>query len=170
MAAALQNRSDGLWAQFTAIDDPVQRGIVERQRLEALGALEETRAERNRLDGELREIEDEARRAGVPPGWLREDRIALPGGPPGFVTRATTARRAARPLPTSSSGGRPAYGAPPGLGSRRSHRHGPATRPGVCAAERAMQRVVQLQTPNAPVRARYRFPEYSSICCVKSRG
>ena len=71
-ASALQNRSDGLWAQFTAIDDPVQRGIVERQRLEALAALEETRAERDRLDGELREIEDEARRAGVPPGWLRE--------------------------------------------------------------------------------------------------
>lgn len=72
MAAALQNRADGLWAQFTAIDDPVRRGTVERQRLEALGALEETRAERDRLDGEIREIEDEARRSGVPPGWLRE--------------------------------------------------------------------------------------------------
>ena len=71
MAAALQNRADGLWAQFTAIDDPLRRGAVERQRLEALGALEETRAERDRLDGEIREIEDEARRAGVPPGWLR---------------------------------------------------------------------------------------------------
>ena len=71
MAAALQNRADGLWAQFTAIDDPVRRGAVERQRLEALSALEETRAERDRLDGEIREIEDEARRAGVPPGWLR---------------------------------------------------------------------------------------------------
>jgi hypothetical protein len=71
MAAALQNRADGLWAQFTAIDDPVRRGAVERQRLEALGALEETRAERDRLDGEIREIEDEARRSGVPPGWLR---------------------------------------------------------------------------------------------------
>ena len=72
MAAALQNRSDGLWAQFTAIDDPVRRGAVERQRLEALAALEETRAERDRLDAEIREIEDEARRAGVPPGWLRD--------------------------------------------------------------------------------------------------
>jgi len=71
MAAALQNRADGLWAQFTAIDDPVQRGAVERQRLETLGALEETRAERDRLGGEIREIEDEARRSGVPPGWLR---------------------------------------------------------------------------------------------------
>ena len=72
MAAALQNRADGLWAQFTAIDDPVRRGTVERQRLEALGALEEMRAERDRLGGEVRDVEDEARRAGVPPGWLRE--------------------------------------------------------------------------------------------------
>ena len=71
MAAALQNRADGLWAQFTAIDDPVRRGTVERERLEALGALEETRSERDRLGDEIREIEDEARRAGVPPGWLR---------------------------------------------------------------------------------------------------
>ena len=72
MAAALQNRSDGLWAQFTAIDDPVRRGAVERQRIEALAALEEARAERDRLDGEIQEIEEEARRADVPPGWLRE--------------------------------------------------------------------------------------------------
>ncbi|MCY4024892.1 MAG: hypothetical protein OXH75_01080 [Acidobacteria bacterium] len=75
LAAALQNRADGLWAQFTAIDDPARRGAVERQRLEALGALEEMRAERDRLDAEILEIEDEARRASVPPGWLR------PAGP-----------------------------------------------------------------------------------------
>ena len=73
MAAALQNRADGLWAQFTAVDDPVQRGIVERQRFEALAALEETRAERDRLGVELRDIEDEARQADVPPGWLRQE-------------------------------------------------------------------------------------------------
>ena len=75
LAAALQNRADGLWAQFTAIDDPARRGAVERQRLEALGALEEMRVERDRLDAEILEIEDEARRAGVPPGWVR------PAGP-----------------------------------------------------------------------------------------
>ena len=72
LAAALQNRADGLWAQFTAIDDPARRSAVERLRLEALGALEEMRAERERLDGEILDIEDEARRTGVPPGWLRE--------------------------------------------------------------------------------------------------
>lgn len=72
LAEALQNRADGLWAQFTAIDDPVQRGAVERQRIEALGALEEMRTERDRLQQDIRDIEEEARRAGVPPGWLRQ--------------------------------------------------------------------------------------------------
>ena len=71
LAAALQNRADGLWAEFTATDDPVQRGEVERRRIEALEALEGMRAERSRLDRELQDIQEEARRAGVPPGWLR---------------------------------------------------------------------------------------------------
>ncbi|MCE2515688.1 MAG: hypothetical protein J4F37_11890 [Acidobacteria bacterium] len=72
LAEALQNRADGLWAQFTAIDDPVQRGAVERQRMEALGALEGMRADRDRLEQDVRDIEEEARRSGVPPGWLRQ--------------------------------------------------------------------------------------------------
>ena len=71
MASALQNRADGLWAQFTAMDDPARRGVVERQRTEALAELERTRAEAGRLDQQIRDIEEEARRAGVPPGWLR---------------------------------------------------------------------------------------------------
>ena len=72
LAAALQNRADGLWAQFTAVDDPVQRGVVERQRIEALEAIGEMRVERDRLDREIRDLQEEARRADVPPGWLRE--------------------------------------------------------------------------------------------------
>ena len=71
MASALQNRADGLWAQFTAMDDPARRGVVERQRTEALAELQRTRAEAGHLDQQIRDIEEEARRAGVPPGWLR---------------------------------------------------------------------------------------------------
>ena len=70
-ASALQNRADGLWAQFTAMDDPARRGVVERQRTEALAELERTQAETERLQQEIRDIHEEARRAGVPPGWLR---------------------------------------------------------------------------------------------------
>lgn len=70
-ASALQNRADGLWAQFTAMDDPARRRVVERQRTEALVELERTQAEAERLQQEIRDIREEARRAGVPPGWLR---------------------------------------------------------------------------------------------------
>ena len=70
-ASALQNRADGLWAQFTALDDPARRRVVERQRSEALAELERTRAEAERLEQQVRDVREEARRAGVPPGWLR---------------------------------------------------------------------------------------------------
>ncbi len=71
MSSALQNRVDGLWAQFAAMDDPAQRALVEQQRVEALTELENLDAEIERLDENIREIEEEARRSNVPPGWLR---------------------------------------------------------------------------------------------------
>ena len=43
----------------------------ERQRTEALAELERTQAEAVRLEQEIRGIQEEARRFGVPPGWLR---------------------------------------------------------------------------------------------------
>ena len=71
MAAALQNRVDGLLAEFTARDDPAQRAGLERDRREALTELEATRTEIDRLGEEIAAIREEARRAGAPPGWLR---------------------------------------------------------------------------------------------------
>ncbi len=71
MAAALQNRVDGLWADFTARDDPYQRAEIGQARIEALEELEQTKADVLRLDQEIRDTQEEARRAGVPPGWLR---------------------------------------------------------------------------------------------------
>ena len=71
VAAALQNRVDGLWAEFTARDDPAARAGLERDRQAALAELEQTRTEIERLAGEISGIREEARRAGVPPGWLR---------------------------------------------------------------------------------------------------
>lgn len=71
MESALRNRADGLWAQFTAMDDPARRRVVERQRTEALAELERSQAETESLDREIGDIREEARRAGVPPGWLR---------------------------------------------------------------------------------------------------
>ncbi len=71
IAAALQNRVDGLWAKFTARDDPFQRAEIEQDRLDALAELENTQAELEQRDQELLDLQEEARRAGVPPGWLR---------------------------------------------------------------------------------------------------
>lgn len=71
MTAALQNRIDGLWAAFTSRDDPVQRSQIERDRNDALQELERTEDEVDRLDQEIRDIQEEARQSGVPPGWLR---------------------------------------------------------------------------------------------------
>ena len=71
MAAALQNRADGLLADFTGRDDPAQRSVIEQERIEALEELDRTNAEIQQLDQDVRDIQEEARRAGVPPGWLR---------------------------------------------------------------------------------------------------
>ncbi len=69
--AALQNRIDSLQADFTARDDPAQRAVIFSDREQALADLAGIGDEIERLNEEIAEIEDEARRAGVPPGWLR---------------------------------------------------------------------------------------------------
>jgi len=68
---ALQTRVNVLSADFTSRDDPVQRARIGEDRQKAL-------AEMNRVSGEIAmfkkqilDIEEEARKAGVPPGWLR---------------------------------------------------------------------------------------------------
>ena len=71
LVAALQNRVDGLWADFTARDDPLQRAQIEQDRLDAISELEYTRGEIDRYEQETADIQEEARRAGAPAGWLR---------------------------------------------------------------------------------------------------
>ena len=71
MAEAFQSRVSKLLRDFTAWDDPFQREEIWRNRIIAREALENTEAEMVRLDQEIRDIREEARRAGVPPGWLR---------------------------------------------------------------------------------------------------
>ena len=70
-AAELQTRVNRLWADFTARDDPAQRAAIEQERQAALDELEETEAEADDLARAIADLRDEARRAGVPPGWLR---------------------------------------------------------------------------------------------------
>ena len=71
MAVALQNRVDGLWAEFTARDDPARRAGIEADRQAALEGLENANTEIEDLTEQIADTREEARRANVPPGWLR---------------------------------------------------------------------------------------------------
>ena len=69
--AALQNRIDSLTTDFVNRDDPAQRAKIEGDRKAALAELERVKKELENQTKAIKTIEDEARRAGAPPGWLR---------------------------------------------------------------------------------------------------
>ena len=70
-SVALQTRVNSLAADFVNRDDPAQRAVIERERLKTVADL--ARVQQEILTGKkaIADLEDEARRAGVPPGWLR---------------------------------------------------------------------------------------------------
>ena len=70
-AEALQTRINSLNADFVARDDPYQRAKIGEDRVKALAELDRVRAEVEAQKKNITDLEEEARRAGVPPGWLR---------------------------------------------------------------------------------------------------
>jgi hypothetical protein len=70
-AEALQTRANSLWADFTARDDPAQRAAIETDRKKTLAELDRVKGEIEAQTKAIADLEEEARRAGVPPGWLR---------------------------------------------------------------------------------------------------
>lgn len=70
-ATALQNRIDALMTDFINRDNPVERAGIEQERIKALAELDRVRKDIEAQTKAIADIEDEARRAGVPPGWLR---------------------------------------------------------------------------------------------------
>ena len=70
-AEALQTRINVLSADFVARDDPAQRAVVATDRQKALAELDRVKQEIALQNKAIAGIQDEARRAGVPPGWLR---------------------------------------------------------------------------------------------------
>ena len=68
---AIQTRINALSTDFVNRDDPAQRTVIERDRQKAVAEL--TRLKQAIVDGKkgIANLEEEARRAGVPPGWLR---------------------------------------------------------------------------------------------------
>ena len=70
-ADALQTRINSLTADFTARDDPFQRAQIADERTRAVVELERVKSDVELNRKKIADIEEEARRAGVPPGWLR---------------------------------------------------------------------------------------------------
>jgi hypothetical protein len=68
---ALQSRVNGLSTDFVNRDDPAQRAAIADDRQKALAEMERVKESIAQLKQQVATIEEEARQAGVPPGWLR---------------------------------------------------------------------------------------------------
>jgi hypothetical protein len=68
---AIQNKINSLTTDFVNRDDPAQRSVIEQNRQKALAEL--ARLQKAIVDDKkaIADFEEEARRAGVSPGWLR---------------------------------------------------------------------------------------------------
>jgi hypothetical protein len=71
LADALQSRINALNTDFVNRDDPVQRAGIDRDRQKANSELD--RLKKSVQDGKkaLSDLDEEARKSGVPAGWLR---------------------------------------------------------------------------------------------------
>jgi hypothetical protein len=70
-AEALQSRINALTTDFAARDNPIERAQIADERQKALAELDRVKAEVENSRKRIADIEEEARKAGVPPGWLR---------------------------------------------------------------------------------------------------
>ncbi len=70
-AEALQSRINGLTTDVVNRDDPYQRAKLADDRQKALAELQRVTGEIEQAKKDIVDIEEEARKAGVPPGWLR---------------------------------------------------------------------------------------------------
>ena len=70
-AEALQTRINSLTADFVNRDDPAQQAVIGQNRTKAVAELDRVQREIASQTKAITTIEDEARKAGVPAGWLR---------------------------------------------------------------------------------------------------
>ena len=70
-ALALQTRINSLTNDFSSRDDPYQRAQISEERVKAIDEMDRLKTEVELTKKKIADIEEEARRAGVPPGWLR---------------------------------------------------------------------------------------------------
>lgn len=70
-AEALQTRINALTTDFVNRDDPAQKALIAQNKQKALDELSRLKKAIEDDKKAISDLEDEARRAGVPPGWLR---------------------------------------------------------------------------------------------------
>jgi hypothetical protein len=70
-ADALQSRINALNTDFVNRDDPAQRQQIALERQRALAELDRVNKEIAEQTKAIADVQEEARKAGVPPGWLR---------------------------------------------------------------------------------------------------
>jgi len=68
---ALQSRSSALTLDLTVRDDAAERAAIIRDRQKAIDELDRLKLAIQRTTTAIADLEEEARRASVPPGWLR---------------------------------------------------------------------------------------------------
>jgi hypothetical protein len=70
-ADALQSRINALNTDFVNRDDPAQRSVIAADREKAIAEMERLKKEIEQHTKAIAGIQEEARRAGVPAGWVR---------------------------------------------------------------------------------------------------
>jgi hypothetical protein len=68
---SVQSRINALTADFSAWDNPYQRAKIGDDRQRAIAELERMTQEQTAIEKQIADIEEEARRANVPAGWIR---------------------------------------------------------------------------------------------------
>ena len=70
-AEALQSRINALTTDFTSRDDPAQRAVIAPDRQKALAELDRVKNDITKQTKAIADIQEEARKSNIPPGWLR---------------------------------------------------------------------------------------------------
>jgi hypothetical protein len=68
---ALQSQVNGLNAEFVNTDDPGQRGLLEARIQRATGELQRVQQDIEKETKAAADLQEDARKAGVPAGWIR---------------------------------------------------------------------------------------------------
>ena len=67
----MQTRINALTTDFVNRDDPAQRSVIEQNRNKSIAELARLNTSVKDTQKAIDDLLEEARRAGVPPGWLR---------------------------------------------------------------------------------------------------